>query len=247
MVVCACLHACVRACVLYMCVCVCVCVVQHILSGRRYKMANTTVVQIQCVSCLSIHLSSLPPLPPFRQFSLVGVPLVDGLRSFLETFRLPGEAPVISLILEQFATHWLVRGGYIYSTSSLNYLYSSRTHFSSLLPSPSLSLPSYPIPSPCIHCPPLALLSPSPLPLLSSPPLPLLFPSPLPLLSSSPLTLLFSPPSHVQDCNKDDIGKVFANPDAVYVLSYSILMLNTDQHNPLVKNRMTMEVGYKCL
>ena len=174
----------------------------------------------------SLHSFILPPsLPPFRQFSLVGVPLVDGLRSFLETFRLPGEAPVISLILEQFATHWLVRGGYIYiySTSSLNYVYSSRTHFSSLLLSPSLSLPSYPIPSPCIHCPPLPLLSPSPLPLLSFPP----------------------PPSHVQDCNKDDIGKVFANPDAVYVLSYSILMLNTDQHNPLVKNRMTMEVGYK--
>ena len=44
-----------------------------------------------------------------RQFSLVGIPLVDGLRSFLETFRLPGEAPVISLILEHFAVHWLVR------------------------------------------------------------------------------------------------------------------------------------------
>ena len=110
----ACVRACVRACLRAVYVCVGACVVQRILSGRRYKMANNTVVQIRCVFVLSIHSSSLPPLPPFRQFSLVGVPLVDGLRSFLETFRLPGEAPVISLILEQFATHWLVRGGYIY-------------------------------------------------------------------------------------------------------------------------------------
>ena len=38
-----------------------------------------------------------------------------------------------------------------------------------------------------------------------------------------------------------------ANPDAVadadsaYVLSYSIIMLNTDQHNPQVKNKMTLD------
>ena len=61
------------------------------------------------------------------------------------------------------------------------------------------------------------------------------------LPSSPPL-----PP--MKECNKEGIGKVFANPDAVYVLSYSILMLNTDQHNPLVRNRMTLEVGreYHC-
>ena len=46
----------------------------------------------------------------FRQFELQGVPLVEGLRHFLETFRLPGEAPVISRIMEHFADHWLVSG-----------------------------------------------------------------------------------------------------------------------------------------
>ena len=45
-----------------------------------------------------------------RQFELHGVPLVEGLRHFLETFRLPGEAPVISRIMEHFAEHWLVSG-----------------------------------------------------------------------------------------------------------------------------------------
>jgi brefeldin A-resistance guanine nucleotide exchange factor 1 len=34
---------------------------------------------------------------------------------------------------------------------------------------------------------------------------------------------------------------VFANSDAVFVLAYSIIMLNTDQHNPGVKNPMTKE------
>ena len=32
-----------------------------------------------------------------------------------------------------------------------------------------------------------------------------------------------------------------ADADSAYVLSYSIIMLNTDQHNPQVKNKMTLE------
>ena len=34
---------------------------------------------------------------------------------------------------------------------------------------------------------------------------------------------------------------VMANPDAVYILSYSLLMLHTDQHNSQVKKKMTLE------
>ncbi|KAJ1824489.1 guanine nucleotide exchange protein for ADP-robosylation factor [Coemansia sp. RSA 2675] len=34
-------------------------------------------------------------------------------------------------------------------------------------------------------------------------------------------------------------GSGFANADTVYVLAYSTIMLNTDQHSPQVKNRMT--------
>lgn len=41
-----------------------------------------------------------------KTFSFTGVRIDEALRSFLETFRLPGEAPTISLILEQFAEHW---------------------------------------------------------------------------------------------------------------------------------------------
>lgn len=32
----------------------------------------------------------------------------EALRLYLETFRLPGEAPLISLLLEHFADHWHV-------------------------------------------------------------------------------------------------------------------------------------------
>lgn len=39
----------------------------------------------------------------------------------------------------------------------------------------------------------------------------------------------------------DDNPGTFANADTVYVLSYSVVMLNTDQHNAQVKNRMTVE------
>lgn len=43
-----------------------------------------------------------------KTFNFEGVRIDEALRSFLETFRLPGEAPTISLILEQFAEHWHV-------------------------------------------------------------------------------------------------------------------------------------------
>lgn len=32
---------------------------------------------------------------------------------------------------------------------------------------------------------------------------------------------------------------IFPNPDCAYVLAFSIIMLNTDSHNPAVKNKMT--------
>ncbi|XP_057671770.1 Golgi-specific brefeldin A-resistance guanine nucleotide exchange factor 1 [Diorhabda carinulata] len=39
-------------------------------------------------------------------FNFTGVRIDEALRAFLETFRLPGEAPTISLILEHFAETW---------------------------------------------------------------------------------------------------------------------------------------------
>ena len=46
-----------------------------------------------------------------------------------------------------------------------------------------------------------------------------------------------------QDSNSDDLGKQFANKDAVHVLTYSIMMLNTDLHSNQVKKKMTLEVS----
>ena len=43
-----------------------------------------------------------------RQFHCEGQSLLDALRHFLAAFRLPGESPVISRILESFSSHWLV-------------------------------------------------------------------------------------------------------------------------------------------
>ena len=43
-----------------------------------------------------------------RQFQCEGQSLLDALRQFLAAFRLPGESPVISRILESFSSHWLV-------------------------------------------------------------------------------------------------------------------------------------------
>lgn len=41
-----------------------------------------------------------------QSFDFSSVRLDEALRSYLETFRLPGEAPLINMIVEHFASHW---------------------------------------------------------------------------------------------------------------------------------------------
>lgn len=41
-----------------------------------------------------------------RMFEFTGMRIDEALRLYLETFRLPGEAPLISLLMEHFAEHW---------------------------------------------------------------------------------------------------------------------------------------------
>lgn len=45
----------------------------------------------------------------FRAFNFEDIRIDEALRMYLEAFRLPGEAPVISYLLEHFAEHWHVR------------------------------------------------------------------------------------------------------------------------------------------
>eukprot|EP00731_Ephydatia_muelleri_P005740 Em0002g1916a len=47
--------------------------------------------------------------------------------------------------------------------------------------------------------------------------------------------------SPVQKCNEAGLGKVFANKDAVFVLAYSIIMLNVVLHSTKVKESMTLQ------
>lgn len=90
-----------------------------------------------------------PVLAPYVQlFDVTNQPIDHALRQFLEAFRLPGEAPVISNILEDFANSWFDS----YSGT-----------------------------------------------------------------------------------------KVPKDPDAAFILCYAIMQLNTDQHNPTVKDKMTFK------
>ena len=41
-----------------------------------------------------------------RSFNFQSTRIDEALRLYLEAFRLPGEAPLISVIMEQFADHW---------------------------------------------------------------------------------------------------------------------------------------------
>lgn len=44
----------------------------------------------------------------FRSFDFTDMRIDEALRLYLETFRLPGEAPLISMLMEHFAEHWHV-------------------------------------------------------------------------------------------------------------------------------------------
>lgn len=46
-----------------------------------------------------------------KSFSYENTSIQDALRAFLETFRLPGESPIITRILETFTNHWYVCAG----------------------------------------------------------------------------------------------------------------------------------------
>eukprot|EP00727_Mastigamoeba_balamuthi_P007150 m51a1_g3055 hypothetical protein (837) ;mRNA; f:967981-971134 len=45
--------------------------------------------------------------------------------------------------------------------------------------------------------------------------------------------------SFAQHYAEQNPGGIFANTDAIYILAFSVIMLNTDAHNPQVKNKMT--------
>jgi len=49
----------------------------------------------------------------FRSFNFIETRIDEALRMYLESFRLPGEAPVISYLLEHFADHWHVSTVYL--------------------------------------------------------------------------------------------------------------------------------------
>ena len=77
----------------------------------------------------------------FRSFKFHKVPLVESLREFLEAFRLPGEAPVISNIMERFSQHWMVNviltacmNVLLYVVTVHNYVYHvQQMHYSHIL------------------------------------------------------------------------------------------------------------------
>ncbi|XP_064404547.1 Golgi-specific brefeldin A-resistance guanine nucleotide exchange factor 1-like isoform X2 [Halichondria panicea] len=64
------------------------------------------------------------------------------------------------------------------------------------------------------------------------------------LLGESPVVerILESFSQHWLDSNADsDLGRQFANRDAVHVLTYAIMMLNTDLHSKQIKKKMTID------
>lgn len=47
-----------------------------------------------------------------KSFNFENMRIDFALRQYLETFRLPGEAPLIFLVLEHFADHWHVSASF---------------------------------------------------------------------------------------------------------------------------------------
>lgn len=57
------------------------------------------------ISCRVLH-SEVFFLPARRSFHFEDVRIDESLRQYVEAFRMPGEAPLIQLILEAFADKW---------------------------------------------------------------------------------------------------------------------------------------------
>ncbi|KAJ1472425.1 hypothetical protein T484DRAFT_1840456 [Baffinella frigidus] len=108
-------------------------------------------------------------------FDFTSVPLTEALRSFLDSFRLPGEAQKIARIVEAFAARYFVQ--------SPGPLYNADTAY---------------------------------------------------ILSYAIIMLN-------TDLHNHQSPEPLYNADTAYILSYAIIMLNTDLHNHQVKNKMTKE------
>lgn len=64
-----------------------------------------------------------------KSFDFAGLTIDQALRLYLETFRLPGEAPLIFLVMEHFADHWHVsiRTFHVFMNSPIQYHCKSST------------------------------------------------------------------------------------------------------------------------
>ena len=68
---------------------------------------------IALLTDLSFAILNSRHLLNFRSFNFDETRIDEALRMYLETFRLPGESPVISYLLEHFADHWHVSPLYL--------------------------------------------------------------------------------------------------------------------------------------
>lgn len=57
---------------------------------------------IESIQCIMMELNCC------RSFNFEDLRVDEALRQYLEAFRLPGEAPVISYLIEHFSDHWHV-------------------------------------------------------------------------------------------------------------------------------------------
>ena len=78
---------------------------EYIGSAKNHQIL---LEYVRCVPECAVPGKRFTLLLHGRKFHLSGTDLVTALRLFLEAFRLPGESPIISRILETFSQHWLV-------------------------------------------------------------------------------------------------------------------------------------------
>lgn len=60
-----------------------------------------------------------------KSFNFENTRIDVALRQYLETFRLPGEAPLIFLVMEHFAEHWHVSERFFPKGVSFRYIYAN--------------------------------------------------------------------------------------------------------------------------
>ena len=79
----------------------------HLIVSSHACSRSSSVYSYEITTAI-FFMYHVMPFFSHRSFNFEDTRVDEALRMYLESFRMPGEAPVISWLMEHFAEHWHV-------------------------------------------------------------------------------------------------------------------------------------------